>query len=62
MKDFKYYESLGVFDEYQLGQIKIGLDRGLDVSVYAKPEYTVTQMRLARLRLEGALDDSDVIL
>lgn len=61
MKDFKYYEGLGVFDEHQLGQIKIGLDKGLDVSVYAKPEFTVTQMRLARLKLEGALDDSDII-
>ncbi len=34
----KVYEEMG-FNEKQLKEIRWGLEKGLDVSVYAKPEF-----------------------
>ena len=32
-------------------EIKLGLEKGLDVSVYAKPEYSSKEMREIKLKL-----------
>ncbi len=45
-------------DEYQLAEVKLGAERGLDVLCYAKPEYMAIQMRQIRLGLENGLDVS----
>ncbi len=37
-------------------QIRLGLEKGLDISVYAKPEFNKWQMREIRLGLEAGLD------
>lgn len=34
------------FDEYQLAMIKSGLEQGCDVSIYAKPDLDIYQMRV----------------
>lgn len=39
----KKYKSMG-FDNFQLSTIKNGINKGLDVSIYAKPEYNWEQM------------------
>lgn len=44
------------FDEDQQVEIRAGLDKGLDVSLYAKPEFLAIQMRQIRLGLEDKLD------
>ena len=33
------------FNMSQIGQIELGLEKGLDVSIYAKPEFDHMQMR-----------------
>lgn len=45
-----------VFDEQQLEEIEAGRTAGLDVSVYAKPDYHALKMRQIRLGLEAGLD------
>ncbi|MBF2019889.1 MAG: hypothetical protein IGR93_07260, partial [Hydrococcus sp. C42_A2020_068] len=37
------------FDQYQAHEIRLGLEKGLDVSVYANPEYQARQMEEIRL-------------
>lgn len=32
------------FDQYQAHEIRLGLEKGLDVSVYANPEFDCYQM------------------
>lgn len=46
----------GGFRDVQLKQIKLGLDEGLDVSVYADPVYDWRQMRELREGLKNGLD------
>ncbi len=46
------------FDQYQAHEIRLGLEKGLDVSVYANPEFTPTQMAEIREGLEKGLDVS----
>lgn len=46
------------FDEYQIRAILFGLKGNLDVSIYAKPEFTLQQMYQIRLGLEENLDVS----
>lgn len=45
---------LSIFGYYQMEEIRLGLEKNLDVSVYAKPEYTHDQMEIIRLGLENA--------
>lgn len=46
----KDYEGQG-FNEDQMYAIRIGLNKGLDVSIYAKPEFDAGQMWEAKARL-----------
>ena len=46
------------FNEKQLKEIRLGLEKGLDVSIYAKPEFNNLQMKEIRLCLEKGLDIS----
>ncbi|MFN2102911.1 hypothetical protein ABDJ34_08350 [Finegoldia dalianensis] len=46
------------FDSRQQEQVKIGLEQGLDVSVYARSEFDWRQMEQIRLGLERGLDVS----
>ena len=39
------------FDERQMTQIRWGMNQELDVSIYAKPEYSYEKMRKIRERL-----------
>ncbi len=50
------YENL---NEYQSMEVQAGLEQGVDVSLYAKPEYLAIQMRQLRLGLEAGLDISE---
>ena len=58
MKTLKDYEEMGCFNEDQLWQIRKGLEKGLDVSIYAKPEFVRDQMWQIRIGLEQGLDAS----
>lgn len=46
------------FSEGQVGQIRRGLKNGVDVSVYAKPEYGTVMMAAIRQCLEAGEDPS----
>ena len=46
------------FDKYQQEEIKLGLEDNLNVSLYAKPEYSTEQMKEIRLGLKDNLDVS----
>lgn len=35
----------------QMFEIRLGLEQGLDISIYAKPEFTWEQMKQIRLNL-----------
>ncbi len=50
----KVYEEMG-FNEKQLKEIRWGLEKGLDVSVYAKPEFDYAQMEEIRKVLRKSL-------
>ena len=51
------YENMG-FNENQMLEIQLGLEKKLDVSIYAKPEYDWEQMQHIRFGLENGLDVS----
>ena len=51
-------ENKGKFNNEQLSQIKKGINYGLDVSIYANPEFTYGQMSEIRKGLEKRLDVS----
>ncbi|MEG0730724.1 MAG: hypothetical protein RR421_05385, partial [Cetobacterium sp.] len=51
------YQQRG-FVSYQIHQIKLGLDAGLDVTIYAKNEFDWTQMEQIRLGLTEGIDVS----
>lgn len=68
-KELKMYNNLTVenlmktnwfnqFDKEQQREIKIGLNEGLDVSWYAKKEFSEADMYLIRIGLEDDLDVS----
>ena len=46
------------FNRQQKEEIRIGLEQGLDVSWYAKPDFTWIQMEEIRLGLEANIDVS----
>ena len=49
-------ERTGKFNYGQMHEIRLGLEKGLDVSIYAKPEFDHIQMQEIRLGLEKELD------
>ena len=51
-------EWFNLFDRYQKNEILMGLEDNLDVSVYAKPEFTEEQMQEIRIGLKDNLDVS----
>ena len=53
MKTIKDYEEMGCFKCGQMDQIRKGLEKGLDVSIYAKPEFDDFQMEEIRIGLLG---------
>lgn len=42
---------LSIFNDAQIGEILLGLEKNLDVTIYAKPDYNCAQMREIRLGL-----------
>lgn len=53
----KEYEYNGkMYDKHQMAEINEGLDKGLDVSVYANPRYSRKQMAQIRIGLESGVD------
>ena len=46
------------FDEFQKEEIIIGLKKGLDVSIYANPKFSFSQMRQIKSDLEDNLNVS----
>lgn len=44
------------YDEYQLRELKRGYDGGLDISIYANPEFDNVQMSCIRLGLDNDVD------
>ena len=57
-KTIEDYENIGVFDVGQMYEIREGLEKGIDVSVYADPKYGVAQMGEIRKGLESGVDVS----
>ena len=55
-----YYEKIGKFDSLQLSQIHMGLMKGLDVSIYAKPEISSEVMYTCRLFLEEGMSAEEI--
>ena len=56
-KMIEKYKAQG-YSDYQLEEIRLGLDEGLDVSQYARIDYLAIQMRQIRFGLEEKLDVS----
>lgn len=54
----KKIEESGKFNYSQKEQISFGLQKGLDISIYAKPEFYWDQMEQIRFGLEEGLDVS----
>ncbi len=52
----KQVTEMDKFSETQQDQIQLGLDKGLDVSVYADPKFEASQMEQIRWGLEDGLD------
>jgi len=57
-KTIEDYENMGVFDRYQMEKIRDGLEKGLDVSVYADPK-KFGSMEMGQI-LQGLEDGVDV--
>lgn len=56
-KTIEEYKKAG-FSDYQLNEIKTGLEHGVDVSKYDNKAYLAIQMRQIRFGLEENLDVS----
>ena len=52
----KKIEESGKFNYSQKEQIRFGLEKGLDISIYAKPEFKGSQMEQIRFGLEKGLN------
>lgn len=50
--------NIGDYDYKQIKQIEIGLEKDLDVSIYANPEFSSEQMEMIRTGLEDGVDAS----
>lgn len=46
------------FNELQVLEITKGNDNGVDISIYASPEYNSRQMKVIRMALEEGIDVS----
>ena len=55
-ENMKKIEESGKFNYSQKEQIRFGLQKGLDISIYAKPEFKGSQMEQIRLGLEKGLN------
>lgn len=55
MKTYKEYKDMGRFNEGQMEEIRLGLEKDIDVSIYAKPEFDCGQMEEMCLGLEKGL-------
>ncbi|UUD34822.1 hypothetical protein NPA07_03295 [Mycoplasmopsis caviae] len=53
----KFKENSLIFNEKQLKEIQLGLEKGVDVSIYAKPEFDWEQMNQITI---GLMQDLDV--
>ena len=53
--DLNFYERAGIFDKKQLEELKKGLDKDLDVEVYAISYFSPAQMKWIRIGLEKGL-------
>ena len=49
-------------NELQSQEILLGLESGVDVSLYADPRYTFRQMEQIRIRLEKGVDPSELLI
>ena len=56
----KYYESMYKcsYDDFQVDELRIGYERGIDISQYTSVDYSSYQMEEIRLGLECNLDVS----
>lgn len=50
--------NLKLFNKLQLIQIKLGIENGIDITIFANPYYSHTQMRQIRWGLENDIDVS----
>ena len=50
-KQMKRYSQSGKYDAYQLSELRKGLEKGLDVSMYENPQFHYDQMYEIRLGL-----------
>ena len=55
---FKTKSGEEYFNDSQMAEIRIGLEKGLDISQYSKPEFNSDQMKETRIGLEKRLDIS----
>lgn len=55
---FKTLHDSGKFNKEQLAEIREGLEKGLNVSIYAKPEFDDIQMSIIRHGLSDKIDIS----
>ena len=53
-----YEEFLSKYDEFQLKEMKLGLESRVNISLYANPKFNQYQMKEIRLGLEEGLDIS----
>ena len=58
IENLKKTEWFNQFLEFEQEEILKGLKNNLDVSIYAKPEFDMSEMREIRLGLENNLDVS----
>lgn len=60
LEKYRILDSEGnlIYDNKQMYQIQIGLESGIDVSIFAKPEYDWIQMAQIRLGLEDGINVS----
>ena len=57
-KKFEHKIDEDKFNEYQIRELKLGLKKGLDISLYENPKYDYIQMREIRKGLESGIDAS----
>jgi len=50
------YKEMNRFNGSQLEEIRLGIETGLDVTLYAKPEYDSSQMSILRMVLENRIN------
>lgn len=61
MKELEDYKAMGCFSKQQLILIELGLKRGLNVSLYADPQYSDEQMHFIKDALGEGYDVSRML-